>query len=345
MLVKEKQGFAPLHVLVPGGRDAPCVYARGVPGPADGGHAPVNFHAMAAATRGSFVTSDDTAAIPDNGVILLLAGRRLGRCLRAAKRLKARGRRVWVTWKECGSHQIALAARGWFAQRRMARLIALADGIVAASAAAKRFFEDADVGAKLHVLPTPYPVEHAEWDFSRPLDNRAGVWIGTREPHVPSRRHDQAVRLALDLAAARGCHASVVNTRGMAGRRHHLALAEDHASRLRIIDGPLSYPDYLHEMAGHRVVVQRDASEVPGQVAGDALLARMPCLGGNGLVDVMSHSEAASLAKDEAALREQAASLLADDAAWHAWVEESQGRALRDLGFGAFRREWARVSG
>ena len=47
----------------------------------------------------------------------------------------------------------------------------------------------------------------------------------------------------------------------------------------------LPYRDYLAEMARHKIVLQADKSAVPGQVAGDALLCRMPCVGGDGAID------------------------------------------------------------
>ena len=42
------------------------------------------------------------------------------------------------------------------------------------------------------------------------------------------------------------------------------------------------YVDYLRVMAAHKIVFQLDTSFVPGQVAGDALICRLPCVGGNG---------------------------------------------------------------
>ena len=38
-------------------------------------------------------------------------------------------------------------------------------------------------------------------------------------------------------------------------------------------------------MARHRIVFQLDRSAVPGQVAGDALLCGLPCVGGDGAID------------------------------------------------------------
>jgi len=38
-------------------------------------------------------------------------------------------------------------------------------------------------------------------------------------------------------------------------------------------------PDYLRAIAHHKIVLQLDRSHVPGQVAGDALLCLIPCVG------------------------------------------------------------------
>jgi len=51
------------------------------------------------------------------------------------------------------------------------------------------------------------------------------------------------------------------------------------------VSQPLSYPEYLRLMARHRYVLQFDQSSVPGQVAGDSLLCRIPTVGGNGAVE------------------------------------------------------------
>jgi hypothetical protein len=42
-------------------------------------------------------------------------------------------------------------------------------------------------------------------------------------------------------------------------------------------------------MAGHQLVLQFDQSSVPGQVAGDSLLCRIPTVGGNGTVERVAY--------------------------------------------------------
>ena len=55
--------------------------------------------------------------------------------------------------------------------------------------------------------------------------------------------------------------------------------------KLRVIDKRKPYADYLREVAKHKIVLQLDRSRVPGQVAGDALLCRTICVGGDGAIE------------------------------------------------------------
>ena len=61
--------------------------------------------------------------------------------------------------------------------------------------------------------------------------------------------------------------------------------------KLRLIEKWKAYPDYLRDVARHKIVLQLDRSHVPGQVAGDALLCRIPCVGGDGAIERIAFSE------------------------------------------------------
>jgi len=54
---------------------------------------------------------------------------------------------------------------------------------------------------------------------------------------------------------------------------------------LRVVEERLPYPKWLRVVAKHRFVFQLDSSTVPRQVAGDALLTRVPCVGGSGTTE------------------------------------------------------------
>jgi hypothetical protein len=81
-------------------------------------------------------------------------------------------------------------------------------------------------------------------------------------------------------------------------------------------------------MAACRLVFQRDASAVPGQVAGDALLCRMPCVGGNSAVEQLTFTGEGNLER-----------LLRDDSAWEAAVEDSQAQASAKLSYSVVARQ------
>lgn len=338
----EESCFSPLHVFLPGGRDEPVDYASGVPVPAEGGHPPVNFHAWAAATSGKFETRAG-ASFGRGSVVALLIGRHLGRSLKEMRRLQAEGTKVLVCWKECGTHQIEGQMRRWRAGHRLAQLLREADGVLAASPAAEEFFHGRVPQDRLFVMPTPYPVDVPGWEHAAGPEKRQGIWVGTREPNQPLRHHDQAVALALRSAAAVGCEVTVMNVDGGRGRRHYEKIARAPASSqasLRIIDGPLPYADYLKAMSTHRLVLQLDATKVPGQVAGDALLTGTPIVGGLGMIERLTCPDWNESWSDASVVSGPADRLLRDDTCWTSARDETRKRAMELASFAAFRRRW-----
>ena len=304
-----------LAVLNPGGRDREQRFPDGAGAPDARVHAPVNYHAYAACTRGGFFC--DVRAIPDDmRAVLLLLRSDLKSALKALRALKKDGRMVAISWKESGQHQVAQQLDSAASLALFREICALADGALSSTPELVALYRAAGARAA-EFLPTPYPVDDPRWDFSRTLAERSGIFVGTREWDVPSRNHAAALLHASTL----GVPVTVFNPDGRAGRKKLDALG---CASLRVIERKLPYPDYLREMAKCRVVFQLDASAVPGQVAGDALLCRMPCIGGNGAVDRSAFDESADLG-----------ALLHDDAAWHAAVESSQARAQSALSFAA----------
>ena len=305
-----------LAVLNPGGRDHEQRFPDGACAPDARGHAPVNYHAYAACMRGGFFR--DAKGIPgEMRAVLLLLRSDLKPALAAMKALKADGRTVAISWKESGQHQVAQQLDSAANLALFREICALADGALSSTPELVPLYRAAGA-KKAEFIATPYPVDDARWDFSRPLAERSGVFVGTREWDVPSRNH----AAALLRASVLGVPVTVFNLDGRAGRKKLDAVFC--GGSLRVIEKRLPYPDYLREMAKCRAVFQLDASAVPGQVAGDALLCRMPCIGGNGAVDRVAFDESADLA-----------ALLHDDAAWRAAVEASQARALSSLSFSA----------
>lgn len=318
-----------VDVLNPDGRDAPVDYRTGVGLPVDDVHPPVNYWAFAAATGGQF-QQRLTAVLrePADAVIVLLR-RRNAPALRAIRALKREGRPVFVSWKETGLHQIDQQTRWWWRRNGVERALEIADGAVATTqAAVDRYRALAPPALPIHYLPTPYPVDVQAWDFSIPIEQRRGILVGTREFNVPSRRHEAAIELAAEVARRSATSVTVMSD-GSRDRIETLLRGVES----RIVEHRLPYPDYLRMMASHRLVLQLDASDVPGQVAGDALLCRIVTVGGNGTSERVAFPDFVALNDDPAALVEAAARLLNEASAYRAAVEQSQRRAREQLSF------------
>ncbi len=315
-------------VVNPGGRDRPQSFVNGPGDPGDPVHAPVNFHAYAACLGGYFLR--DERDVTEGVALLLLRKRNLRRALSAIKTLRQRGVRVLVSCKETGSHQVADLLGDVTRWELFREICASADAVLTPVSALDDLYRTAGA-SKIYFVPTPYPMEFPAWDFSIPLEKRRGIFVGTREFGVPTRNHLAAVAIADTISRSISCPIAVVNSEG---RRGGMLLKSFQRNNplFYIVEGPLTYKSYLELMAMHRVVWQLDGSSVPGQVAGDALLCRMPCLGGNSEIEKVAFPEhcAQNTADD---LQSQMMKLLSSDTDWLASVETSLGLANRHLSF------------
>jgi len=330
----------------PGGRDPEQAFPHFAGQPNDGEHPPINHHAYAACTAGTFHRK--VSAIPAGcGGVLLLLRRDLYGGVRALGELQRKGVVVAVALKEAGAHQAAvnLANRKRLALFR--ELCARADFCLATTPELVSLYVGAGA-RRAEFIPTPYPVEEPRWDFSRSIEpaatmgDRRGVFIGTREFDTPSRNH----LAALLAAGLLGEPVTVVNTDGRRGRGILSELgfqpvtATSPASgatgpELRYIEGRMDYRRYLQIIAGHRIVFQLDRSAVPGQVAGDALLCRVPCVGGDGAVERLAFPDLCGYGHETRYLVEQAQRLLRDDDVYAQAIDRSQRLAREQLSFAA----------
>src|SRR5438445_2877222 len=250
-----------LTVLNPGGRD-PEQQCRGVPGPGEGAHPPINFHAFAACTQGAFHRSSRCAIAENTPVLLLLRGD-----FRASERaladLKKHGRTVVVSLKETGLHQIAQQLCERARLSRFMKIVAQADGCIATTPEAAEIYQSTRWSRRrVAFIPTPYPVEDQRWNFCLPPDEQSGIYVGTREWDVPSRNHFVALLVARQLCEATGELVSVVNLDGYKARRLLWEL-KFRQEKFRIIEVEKAYPDYLREVARHKIILQLDRSRVP----------------------------------------------------------------------------------
>src|SRR6266403_5681662 len=167
-----------LTVLNPGGRD-PEQQFHGVPGPDEGEHPPINFHALAVGTFGAF-HRDTRRALDERTPVLLLLRSDFRAPERALTELKKEGRTVAVSLKETGLHQIAHQLRDPAKLSRFIKIVTQADTCVATTPEAAEIYQrirSKHDPATVAFIPTPYPIEDQPWNVSVPPDEQAGIFV------------------------------------------------------------------------------------------------------------------------------------------------------------------------
>ena len=324
-----------LTVLNPGGRDPEQHFHE----PATSGgqeHPPVNFHGYAACTRGVF-HYDTRRAIVEATPVLLLLRRDFRNSERALTELKKHGRTVAVSLKETGLHQIAQQLCDHEKLSRFMKIVRQADGCIATTPEAAEIYQRARwkySPSTVAFIPTPYPLEDRQWNFSVPPNDQSGIFLGTREWDVPSRNHFAALLVARQLCEETGEPVTVVNLDGYKARRllWEIKFPE---GEFHTIEQEKSYPDYLREVARHKIILQLDRSRVPGQVAGDALLCRTVCVGGDGAIERIAFPKTCGQGRTIDEIASVALGLLKNADSRAAIIADSQERALERLSFQA----------
>ncbi len=328
-----------LSVLNPGGRDLEQYFDEPI-GPDATGHPPINLHGFAACTNGSFHRAAKNAIEEKRPILLILRGN-FRASEKALMECKNAERTTVVALKETGLHQIAEQLRDPKKLARFMRVVAAADGCIATTPEAADIFRrmrpDRDP-ATVAFIPTPYPLEDAVWKFSVPPGEQRGIFIGTREWDVPSRNHLAALLLAREMCVASGEPVTVFNLDGRKGEKLLDALTFP-SGKLRVHDKREPYADYLREISRHKIVLQLDRSRVPGQVAGDALLARTICIGGDGAIDRLAFGNYSGEGRTTTQLKTIALELLKNTAERAKAIVETQWRAAERMSFSAVNKQ------
>src|SRR5579864_913261 len=330
-----------LSVLNPGGRDLEQYFDQ--PSRPDAQtHPPINFHGFAACTRGSVHRAAKNAIDEKRSILLLLRGnfRATERALTECREAK---RPVAIALKETGLHQIAEQLRDPGRLARFIRIVAAADGCIATTPEGAEIFRRVRFKHNpetVAFLPTPYPLEEKPWDFAVPPNQQSGIFVGTREWNVPSRNHFAALLLAREICIASDEPVTVFNLDGRKGAKL-LEELKFPPGKLRVHDKREPYSDYVREVAKHKIVLQLDRSRVPGQVAGDALLARTICVGGDGAIERIAFANFCGEGRTTAQLKTIALDLLKNTAGRATAIVESQWRAAERVSFQAVRKQLA----
>jgi hypothetical protein len=322
-----------LAVLNPGGRDPEQHFSAGQHASATL-HAPVNFHAYAACARGA-VFRETKRAIASGWPVLLLLRGDFRATERALGELKKTQRPVAIAFKETGMHQIAEQLREPGRFGRFLKIVRGADGFIASTRHVANLIRDVRPDPVVFI-PTPCPVDDEDWNWA--AENRAGIFVGTREFDVPSRNHLAAMLAAKTLSDATKEPVTVFNLDRRRGAR---LIAEMGFRKIRVHEKRIGYRAYLGELARHKITFQLDRSRVPGQVAGDALLCRSVCVGGDGATDCIAFPETCGEHRSTEELIEIARRLLSNDEERRAVAARANALALENLSFRAGREKLA----
>ena len=95
----------------------------------------------------------------------------------------------------------------------------------------------------------------------------------------------------------------------------------------------MGYRAYLGEVARHKIVFQLDRSRVPGQVAGDALLCRSVCIGGDGAIERIAFPKTCGEKRSDGELIDIARRLLTSEDQRQEIAEEATKIAKEKLSF------------
>ncbi len=330
-----------LTVLSPRGRDREQYFDQPAT-PESGGHPPVNFHGFAACTRGTFHREVKPAIAEKTPILLLLRGdfKASQRALLACRQAR---RTVVVSLKETGLHQIAQQMSDGGKIARFLDIMNRAQGCLAITPEAADLYRLARGKldrTSVGFAPTPYPLEDPKWNFAVLPDKQKGILIGTREWDVPSRNHFAALLIAKQVCESTGEPVTVFNLDGRRGAKR-LAGMKFPTGKLRVIEGRKPYAEYLRVVAAHKVVLQLDRSGVPGQVAGDALLGRTVCVGGDGVIERIAFPNSCGNGRAFDQIISIATELVKDTPARATAIVESQWRALERISFQAVRPQLA----
>ena len=323
-----------LAVLNPGGRDREQYFAENRPLQSNE-HAPVNFHAFAACTHGA-VFRDARQAIASGWPVLLLLRGDFRASERALLELKKTKRKTVVALKETGAHQISEQLSDPTRFNRFVRIVHAADGCIASTSEAAELFRSFRNDG-VEFIPTPYPVEDENWNWA--MEHRSGIFIGTRELTVPTRHHFGALLAAKKLSDATREPVTVFNSDRRRGAK---LVAEIGFRKIRVHQKRMAYRAYLGEVARHKLVFQLDRSRVPGQVAGDSLLTRSVCVGGDGAIERIAFPETCGEKRSDDELIEIAQRLLTNEEERGAVAERATKIAKEKLSFSVGRETLAR---
>ena len=268
-----------LFVLHPGSDYPDQQFPDFASAPASKRAPPLGYLGFAACTGGAFVRKASAIPASEKRVLLLL-DHNLKRGRQAIIDLRRAGKTVVIAFANTSAPQLTEQLRNPAALELFQDICTRAHAALAPARDLEPVFRACGllyVEAILH----PVPIEEPAWDLSCRPEHRTGIMLGTWDWKNPARNHLLALLGLREVASQNYEPVTVFNLDGWRGRQWLRQLRYP-SGLLQVVEKRLPYPEYLRIVARHKILFQLDASAGTGRIATDALLTRIPCIGGNG---------------------------------------------------------------
>lgn len=213
--------------------------------------------------------------------VLLLVHRDLEEVLPIVQKLKTMRKKVFISFHENLATFLNYVDQtdGQFAFQYR-KLVQLAGNQSCLGRGNETFFSGvADL--KCEGLNHAYPFDEWMHAFSIPVEDRRGILIGTRTMHNWQPRNSLAALMKAQILWMD----EPITFLNEDGSQWPARLG---GTQVTVLPGPLSYENWLRLIGQHQVVYHEDVCGTFGQVAGDAALVGVPCVGGNSDVNMES---------------------------------------------------------
>lgn len=271
-----------LFVLHPGSDLPEQDFAHGFGDPTTLRLPPVGDPGFAACTGGAFVRK--VSSIPESEKrVLLLLDENLKRARQATIDLRRAGKTIVLAFASASAQRIHSILKSPGSVALLQEVCNRAHAAIATSREVEPVFRAFGMLYVESILP-PLPLDETAWDFSIAPELRTGILLGSWDWSNPARNHRLALLGLREVASQMYEPVTVFNLEGWWGRRW-LRQLQYPTGLLQVVERRLPYADYLRIVARHKLVFHLDSSGATGRIAGDALLARIPCMGGNGALE------------------------------------------------------------
>lgn len=271
------------------GRDSNISYKNGIGLPEMGTHAPVNYHAYAACSNGTFLNSLNEVQPGDDVIFLLRSD--LKTSLKKLDNLKKKfpESKVLLLFKETSPYQILKSLKNHKNIDTLNGLGKLSDGFISPTPFMIDFLKNF-TNKTVAFIPTPYPFHDKNWTVNKPFSERKNILLGTKEFDVQWRMHLITLTAIRKWVQKHNIQLSIINKDGRKTEKLLFSIGFN-TTDFVLIDGIIPYADYLQLLGSHRLVFNFDMGFVPGQISGDSLLTSTPVLGGNSAIQNLVYPE------------------------------------------------------